>query len=523
MKGSAAEFEMQKLRSTATELLLKEDWNEYISLYSRFISLCNFPQTSPKDDDDDDSAKLRRTLCSALSNRAEAHAKARDLGAALIDCDLALKLDPFHLKALVCKGKVLLDLHCYSQASECLRRAKALPLADSSLSQLLKRLQKLDSQSKTGFIDISDWVLREFEGACPELAEFNGSVEIRRSETGGGRGLFATRSVEAGTALVITKAAVLGRGIMPKSAGGETARMVMWKDFVDKAINAAKKCGKTRALLCTLSTGDAEGGDLAVPKMELFKPDCPADAESSELDVERILRVLDVNCLTEESVSGKVMGRKKECFGVGLWFLPSFVNHSCCPNARRLHVGDTMVLYASRDVKEGEEIRFAYFDVLLPMNERREMATRWGFLCRCERCEFEEERELELSEFNGSMEGVEDKVGKWGLKGKEKGYLRASFWMGYCNESEKLKRRRVGSRIAEEISVAGSIFDAVGGDERVMRSLLKRMKTERGYGCGVETEEMEKLMRMARGVYGKVMKRRAMKTFFELELSTEAS
>ncbi|KAL0926014.1 hypothetical protein M5K25_004395 [Dendrobium thyrsiflorum] len=521
MKGSAAELEMLKLRSTATELLLKEDWNEYINLYSRFISRCHFPQTSPNDDDD--STKLRQTLCSALSNCAEAYSKLRDLSAALIDCDHALKLNPLHLKALVCKGKVLLDLHCYSQAFECFHRAKDLSSTDSALSQLLKRSQKLDSQSKTGFVDLSDWVLNEFNGTCPELAEFVGNVEIRRSEACGGRGLFATRNIEAGTPLVITKAVVLGRGIMPKAAGGETARLVMWKDFVDKILDAVKKCNKTRALLYTLSTGDVEGSDLTVPKIELFKPECAADTKRFELDVERILKVLDVNCLTEESVSAKVMGRKKGCCGVGLWFLPSFVNHSCCPNARRLHVGDSMVLYASRDVKEGEEITFAYFDVLWPLDERREMARRWGFLCSCKRCTFEEERELELGELNGMMDGVEDRVRKWGLNGKEKGYLRASFWTGYCNEWEKLKRRRVESRITEEIAVAGSIFDAVGGDERVLRTLLKRMKNGSGFGHGIETDEMEKLLRMARGVYGRVMNRRAMKAFFELELSSTTS
>ncbi|PKU75197.1 peptidyl-prolyl isomerase D [Dendrobium catenatum] len=124
---------MLKLISSATELLLKEDWNEYINLYSR----CHFPQTSPNDDDDN-STNLRRTLCSALSNRAEAYSKLRDLSAALIDCDHALKLNPFHLKSLVCKGNVLLDLHCYSQAFECFHRAKALVSTDSAISQLLK-------------------------------------------------------------------------------------------------------------------------------------------------------------------------------------------------------------------------------------------------------------------------------------------------------------------------------------------------------------------------------------------------
>ncbi|PKU73480.1 uncharacterized protein LOC114580289 [Dendrobium catenatum] len=209
---------MLKLRSTATELLLKEDWNKYINLYSRFISRRHFPQTSPNDDDDD-SINLLRTLCFSLSNRAEAYFKLRDLSAVLIDYDHALKLNPFHLKSLVCKGKVLLDLQCYSQAFECFHRAKALALTDSAISHLLKQSQKLDSQSKTGFIDLSDWVLNEFNGTCPKLTEFVGNVKIRRSKAYSGRGLFATRNIEASTPLIITKAVVLGRGIMPKAAG----------------------------------------------------------------------------------------------------------------------------------------------------------------------------------------------------------------------------------------------------------------------------------------------------------------
>ncbi|PKA49779.1 Histone-lysine N-methyltransferase ATXR2 [Apostasia shenzhenica] len=532
MKGSvaAAEEEMRKLRSRATELLLTEEWNEYINLYSRFISNCRFPQICFNDDNDNDPdgpAKLRRALCCALSKRAAVRCRLRDYSAALIDCELALQLDPAHQKTLICKGNILLDLHCYSHASDYLSRAMALQANDNNayLSNLLARAQKLEAQSRTGAIDLSDWILDGFDGKCPELAEFIGPVEIRPSAAGGGRGLFTTKSIEAGMPLVITEAVVIGRGILPEASadggrvyGDVSGRMVLWKDVVGKIFDAAKKCSRTRFLLYTLATGDNESG-IEIPQVEIFRSDSAINWESKEekLDVGRILKVLDLNCLAEESVSAKVMGKKKALTcGVGLWFLPSFVNHSCCPNARRLHVGGRLVLHASRDIDAGEEITVAYYDVLRPLSERRESSKRWGFLCSCERCRFEEAREMELVDF---LE-IEDMVRRCGLKGKEKGFLRASFWStySYVYDSERLKKW--GGRIPAEISMAESIFDAVGGDERVMKIVLRRlMKNGRGFGHGVLPVEMEKVTRLARMVYGKVMKRQAMKTFFELELA----
>ncbi|KAL2347817.1 hypothetical protein Fmac_001817 [Flemingia macrophylla] len=41
---------------------------------------------------------------------------------------------------------------------------------------------------------------------------------------------------------------------------------------------------------------------------------------------------------------------------VGLWLQPFLVNRSCCPNARRLHVRDYLVVHANTDLKAGVEV-----------------------------------------------------------------------------------------------------------------------------------------------------------------------
>lgn len=512
------EEHLHHLRSRATELLFKQDWTQYISLYTHFISLCTQLHPSP-------SPHLLKSLSSAFSNRAEARHKLRDLHSALRDCDEALRIDPTHLKALVCRGKVLLDLDRYSQAHDCFQRALAVSKSEDVV-ELADRCRKLDVQSRTGQIDISDWLITGFSGRLPELAEYLGPVEIRRSEKGR-RGMFATRSIEAGTPLVITKAVVLGRGILPESADDgskENARMVLWKDFVDRILDATEKCSRTLYLIYLLSTGGREDveSELRVPDMGLFKPEAGEEIrlclDEREPDIERILKVLDVNCLNEDAASAKVLGKRVDGYcGVGLWMLPSFVNHSCSPNARRLHIGDWLVMHASRDLKAGEEITFGYFDVLLPLEERRALSRRWGFRCDCERCEFEEKEEeiaAQMEEEEDVVVRLEEGMRRKMMGKKERGFLRASYWAAYAGvyESEK-KVRRLGRRVPAEVVVAESVVGAVGGDERVLKAVLGGLK--RTGGGGGRWVEVERVVRMGRGVYGKVVRKQGMRALFE--------
>ena len=227
------------------------------------------------------------------------------------------------------------------------------------------------------------------------------------------------------------------------------------------------------------------------------------------VDVDRILKILDVNCLAEDSAAAKVLGKNKG-HGVGLWLLPSLVNHSCSPNARRLHVGDHVLVHASRDVKAGEEITFPYVDVLAPPRKRKEaLEGTWGFRCRCRRCLLEAAAPYagELGEMEGVMGAarLEEAMGKrWAVRRREQAFLRASFWEAYeaAYNGKKLERR-----IPPPAEVAESVAAAAGGDER----LLKVMTRKKGAAAEapVSSYEEERVTKIVRGVYGKVVKKRA--------------
>ncbi|GLT27640.1 hypothetical protein SLA2020_026230 [Shorea laevis] len=522
---ASLEEQMQQLRSKATELLLREEWRESVQIYSQFITLCQGQISNTcqhSDPDPDRLSKLHKSLCLALSNRAEARSRMRDFAEALIDCEQALEIEGTHLKTLLCKGKIFLSLNRYSMALDCFKAAVLDSQAAGNLQTIngyLERCKKLEFQSRAGVFDLSDWVLNGFQGKSPELAEYIGAVQVKKSEISG-RGLFATKNIDAGTLVLVTKAIAIERGILSGQDTGENAQLVMWKNFIDKVMESFERCRRTQHLIGTLTTGEDEEG-LEVPDISLFRAETEISSYPVEkMDMGKILSILDVNSLVEDTALAEVFGKNSDYYGVGLWLLTSFINHSCHPNARRLHVGDYLIVHASRDIRAGEEITFMYFDVLSPLAKRREMSNSWGFNCKCMRCKFEEAvcckqemREIDIGlerglDVGGVVYRLEEGMRRWIVRGKEKGYLRASFWVAYSETyGSERSMKRWGRRIPEMESVVDSVVEAVGSDDRLVKLVVAGLKKS-----GVGLVEMERAMKLGKGLYGKVVKKQAMRS-----------
>jgi len=76
----------------------------------------------------------------------------------------------------------------------------------------------------------------------------------------------------------------------------------------------------------------------------------------------------------------------------GVWPAFSLLNHSCAPTCVHYCVGSTMVVRAAADLRPGDEATVSYLarEVFAPLEERRRaLSERYGFLCRCARCEAE--------------------------------------------------------------------------------------------------------------------------------------
>jgi hypothetical protein len=178
-----------------------------------------------------------------------------------------------------------------------------------------EKCKKFEFLSRTGNLDLSDWVLNGFPGKAPELAEYIGAVEIRKSEISG-RGVFATKNIDAGSLILVTKAIAMERSILVGKDLSEDTQLVMWKNFIDKVVDFVRKCHKTRDLIGKLSIGENED-ELDVPDVDLFRPESIGEVNSSEdIDMVKLLAILDVNSLTEDSVSANVLRKNNDCYGV---------------------------------------------------------------------------------------------------------------------------------------------------------------------------------------------------------------
>ena len=84
-------------------------------------------------------------------------------------------------------------------------------------------------------------------------------------------------------------------------------------------------------------------------------------------------------------------------YGYGLWYYPSFINHSCNPNTLEFGIKDIYFLYAQKDIKMNEEITRRYCPYGLDIHRRTENYAGYGFLCKCEVCQHQQKFMLQIN------------------------------------------------------------------------------------------------------------------------------
>jgi tetratricopeptide (TPR) repeat protein len=409
------------LRTEGNRFFAKEDWVGAIDLYSKCImksmeTLRSKPPPKPRRKKGSVAANgggspflgMNRlgfsdpeTVMLAYSNRAAAWMKLRHFEKALIDSGEALKLDPTHLKSIYRKGRALHGLQQYEQACETFQSALSLSAHDKDIKVALQRSKTCDLQSRLGLYEISKYILGTCDGGTTtECSDYVGPVEIKWCEKLGRRGLFVTTDVDVGELLLVSNALSVVRvdGTNPKKVEGPSGRsnMLLRDELLFKLFNLALKSPKWLHQMSFLSDSENQEEEKC-PPMDLFKPNRTWDAFSlHDMPLARIKGVVLQNAFDESGScarglhNNRLPGENNRQF-LGLWALPSFVNHSCCPNSVRLHLGDTLFLHASRQLEAGEEVTISYVNSLLPLPMRRELLIqdRWEFQCRCSRCELE--------------------------------------------------------------------------------------------------------------------------------------
>ncbi|CAM9101485.1 unnamed protein product, partial [Phaeothamnion confervicola] len=213
---------------------------------------------------------------------------------------------------------------------------------------------------------------------------------------GRGRGLVTTRSVECGELLLVSRPVATHEATAP---GGFEGLDGMTVPLATAVLERARRSPADLQRIYMLWGGDARADVLAggmaygasrlppVPTIDMFRSDAAAAAAfagPAAVDEARVRRIVGRNRRHGACNPSDHLHR-----GAALYLLPSFINHSCVPNAAEVYVGEALVVRASRPLALGEEVTTAYFDVLAPLDERQQNAASWGFSCRCQRCCFE--------------------------------------------------------------------------------------------------------------------------------------
>ena len=321
-------------------------------------------------------------------------------------------------KALFRQGSAAYQLRCFNEAESLFKRGltvsgndeKAQDLAkefNECLTKTLKRIQERDA-GVYDFRSMFSDVIAGGPNPRLDVADFAGPVEIRSSPSGS-RGLHVTRDVAVGELLFVSKSVSVAS---EKDAEIENVTMMAF-NLVNDHLREAKRVLNTTKLIhlcidnpalystvCNLYDGNLPSSPSQPPLgiVDTEKYVIEQLGVVVDIDVGRLERIIAFNSFGDPPVEPYVnSGGAAEAEGspeflkmnkpTSLFYLSSFCNHSCVPNATRALFGDVMVVRALLPLAQGNEITLGYISPTKSIDERQKtLQQTFGFQCDCWYC-----------------------------------------------------------------------------------------------------------------------------------------
>ena len=333
---------------------------------------------------------------------------------------LSANLDEPNLvaKALFRQASAAYQLRCFNEAELLFKHGltvarsneKARVLVkefDECLARTSQRLRERD----TGSYDLEAMFLDIVAGGPNtriDVADFVGPVEIRSSHSGS-RGLYTTRDVAIGELLFVNKAISVASQTEPEI---QNVTLMAFNLVNNRLRDVAHVLNTTRLIhscidnpafhdtICHLYDGNPP---LAPSQPPLRMIDTEKQVLNhlgvvKDVDVGQIERIIAFNSFgdpplkpyidtSSHTAAGSSANCLKETKNLSLFYLSSFCNHSCVPNAQRTLLGDAMVVRALLPLSRGDEITLGYRGLDVSVDEREETLERgFGFRCDCWYC-----------------------------------------------------------------------------------------------------------------------------------------
>ncbi|KLO07474.1 hypothetical protein SCHPADRAFT_909449 [Schizopora paradoxa] len=324
-------------------------------------------------------------------NRAEVYLRLGWNNSALHDAQVAFKsgtlTDDLKRKAVV---RMLKALYAMNRYREVLETASSLEGDKLSGEWITKANQRIEEQTTGNYDWPKLYTNDKNANFSPDIADFTGPIEVKYDPSGL-RGTYVTRDVKAGELLIFHKPSFcLSAAEIAKSGDSSLQWMSVpaLKSADDRDTHrlfckAVQRVWDDRHMYDTLLA--LYGGEtVAEPKKfpPPFVTSPPLEHPTRpcvDIDVEYLQGVSMFNSFGSKS-------------GKELYVVPSLLNHSCAPTARREFIGDAFALRVLQDMKKGEELTVSYIEADVSYDEKRfRMMNSWRFNCECIVCQADDE------------------------------------------------------------------------------------------------------------------------------------
>ena len=340
------------------------------------------------------------------SNRAQCYSKIGEFENALTDFKRATQLDPESFKYQYLVALTWSRIGNHNLSLDLLRKIKPKNSGDSQLvRKIIKEEENFTGNIKGKFDFIA---MRRNETKQNKIGEFIGPIQILPSPKHG-RGLFTTRRVKKGENLCVVKAIELLDTNL-SNCGCDNCRKKTIKNaplkesLFTKVVECARKSKLTTARLVSLC-------DTSIKKVNIGLYSSCGHEFAKNFDTS-LYPVDKLQTLVEDSLYLELdhfdpgsyflhfaktflpeVNFRMVNFLAGVWLLPSFINHSCIPNAYKIYIGDLCIVRAIADIPVGKEVFTSYCRLsLFPKVLGRHYFL--GFHCTCRLCKFETKAEV---------------------------------------------------------------------------------------------------------------------------------
>uniref|UniRef100_A0AC34GNU2 SET domain-containing protein n=1 Tax=Panagrolaimus sp. ES5 TaxID=591445 RepID=A0AC34GNU2_9BILA len=256
---------------------------------------------------------------------------------------------------------------------------KEFPENENAKKELKRATDRLAEQKDGNFDLKAMFVESKKTKAQLDVADYKGPIEIANA-IGKGRGIIASKDIQKGTLLVVSKSFASG----------------YFQDFLGilMAINLAeKKIDTTAHTLQAIQTMQMlkNNPQRANEIYDMYAGDDMMEKEElpfGVIDATRIQQISSLNAFSPTTWDGVGVELDLNAMQADshLFVLPSYFNHSCLANAHRTFYADVMVIHAVTDIKKSDEIYLSYISPLTDYPTRKKSFNKWNFTCECKLC-----------------------------------------------------------------------------------------------------------------------------------------